>query len=169
VEEVTQPSKFEILTQRAAVELRSEWATFVELATSINEDAVEATAGALSIVSKVGADSIRRKLYAVQKIKRLGFSVEEIIAMGQEKVLGDVQRARRTESYRETVVMKWSIPGSLRELVSIQQKRIMALLQIGDSTGFWDWWVAQMRNASDEDILATKGEEENAPRSHQRS
>lgn len=146
------------LIQRLSVEARGQWRTMTELAVRLPAEQVDATAEALAASMMTGVDSVKRKLQAIKHVASLGYGAEEIFQMGQEKVLGDFGKSKRQANYTETVVMKWNIPGSQRELVQKQERRVKSLLGIVTSEDFWDWWLAQIENATDEEIRQSAGE-----------
>jgi len=152
------PETVQILLQRAVVEMRSEWSTLVELAVRLNPEALDGVAGGMSVHAKIGVDSIRRKLLSIQHAVTLGYSPEEITARGQEKTVSEFNQSKRESNYEKKVVMKWQVPGSLRERIQEQQARVMKILDLPHSEAFWDWWVGLLINSKDEEILASGGE-----------
>lgn len=146
-----------LLTNTAAT-LRREWEDFVGVAYILLPEAVDDAAAAIARASKVGVESIRRRLYGVQKAKSLGYSKEEIIGMGQEKILSMAQEKKREERYTETVTMLFRIPGSQREIVQQQIKRVQRVLKMKTHEEFWDWWLGQMVHTTDAEILHSGGE-----------
>ena len=118
---------------------------------------VEAVVPGLAAAVKVGPESIKRKMDAILYAKSLGHSVEEISEMGQEKVVGDWNRSRKVANYNNQVSMSWRVPGSQRELVQRQEARVKGLLGIYTSEDWWDWILAMITNATDEEIVESKG------------
>lgn len=152
-------SDSEVILKRLAVALRSQWESFVDLALIPIGTGQDLNYEALSQEFNVGQDSLKRRVEAIRYAATLGHSSDELKAMGQEKVLSLFIKSRRQEKYTETVVMKWSVPGSQRELVRQQEERIKGLLGLVTSESWWDWVLAQFRNATDEEILASRGED----------
>lgn len=153
----------EIVLKRLAVAMRSEWASMVEMAMQLRTEELDSAVAAIAQNAKVGTDSVKRKLEAIIHARTLGHSPEEITEMGQEKILGTFIKSRRQEKYSETVTMKWMIPGSQRELVQQQEKRVKQILNLQTSESFWDFMLSVLRNATDEEIRNSAGEHD-APR-----
>lgn len=147
-----------VLGMRLSEEMKSEWTTLVNFALAIDAAKNGGYADLLSKKVNVGADSIKRKLEAIQYQRALGFDAEAIIATGQEKVLGAFVRSKRVKSYGDSVVMKWSVPGSLRELIQQDERRIKELLGIYTSEEFFDWLHSVFIDLTDDDIKASAGE-----------
>jgi hypothetical protein len=138
-------------------QMRSEWSMLVSVTCALLPEDVDAVVPGLAAAVKIGPESIKRKMDAILYAKSLGHSVEDISEMGQERVVSDWNKSRRVANYQETVVMKWSVPGSQRELVQEQERRVKRILGIQTSEQFFDWWLAQMTNATDEEIKDSAG------------
>lgn len=132
--------------------ISSEWEQMVRFALTIEGDNVDQVAQTVSEIAKVGYDSIRRKIMAIRYVGTLGHPQDDIIAMGQEVVLGTFQKSKRTQNYESNVVLKWTIPGSQRELVQKHEQRIKGVLGLVTSEDYWDWWLSQVENLSDQEI-----------------
>lgn len=144
--------RWHVLAARAAVELRSEWSTLVELTLALPEDHVKAVAGGLSVHTKVGVDSIERKMNSVRHAASLGFSADDIIAAGQEKTVSTYLKSRRQEKYSDVVRMQFEVPGFLRELISQDLARIKKTLGIATSEDLFDFLHSVFENWTDEEI-----------------
>lgn len=140
--------------------MRKEWQSFVAASLLFSDSAeVSHHVSELSTRCLVGEESLKRKIEAIRHASSsLGYTPEEIVRMGQEKTLSLFLRSKRQEKYTETVVMKWSVLGCQRELVQQQEKRIKALLGLQTSEQFFDWLLAQLQNATDEEIKQSAGE-----------
>lgn len=150
----------DIMVQRAIAEMRSEWQTLVCLSLALKDEQVKEFSAGLAAAVKVGADSIERKIKAIRHQASLGYSEDEIASQGQEKVLGGYIKSRKQENYGSFVIIKWQIPGSQRELVQQQERRVKELLGLVTSEQFFDWWLAQLQNVTDEEIIeSAKGDE----------
>lgn len=161
-------NKTEIFLKRVELDIRSQWNDLVELALSLTTEAPGAIAEHLANSCGVGADSVLRKIAAIHYGATLGHGTEELKQMGQEKVLSQYIKSRRVESYGKTVVMKWSIPGSQRQLVQQQEQRIKAILDIYTSEAFWDFMLSILTDLSEQNVKDLAGEspsaESSAPR-----
>lgn len=149
----------QILTTRAATSLRSEWVDLVAVSVRIlsEKQTVDEVAGALAKVARVGVDSVKRKVVAIQKMHSLGFSEEEIVSMGQEQVLGQFQKEKRQDNYTNEVWMKFKLKGSQREIVMQQIERVKKICGFKTSEEFFDWFYAQLVNTTDEELEAAAG------------
>jgi hypothetical protein len=141
-----------------AVLMKAEWDCMVDVALSLDQESQELLLDDLTVKLKVGRDSFQRKMNAVRYVAALGHGAEEIKEFGQEKTLSQFIKSRRQANYTDTVIMKWSVAGSQRELVQQQEVRIKGLLGIHTSSDFWDWMLAQMRNATDAEIRQSAGD-----------
>jgi hypothetical protein len=153
------PNVVAVLVQRLANDLRCEWADMVGVAVRIlkEKETVEQVAGALAKVSRVGVDSIKRKLVAIQKMSQNGFSEKEIVTMGQEQVLGRFQKEKRQDTYEEEVWLRFKIKGSQREIVMQQIERVKKILGFTTSEEFFDWFHAQLSSTTDEELKHSAG------------
>lgn len=151
-------NKTDIFLRRLETDLRCEWEDLVELALAVPQEAILSTIESLAASCHIGPDSIRRKVEAIRYAATLGHGAEELKQMGQEKVISDFIKSRRVESYGKTVTLKWSIPGSQRQLVQDQEKRVKSLLGLQTSEQFFDWWLGQVTNATDEEIRQSAGD-----------
>jgi hypothetical protein len=142
----------QILAQRAAVEMRANWATLVELAMRTSKCEAESIAGALSVHTKVGADSIRRKLEAIRYANGKGLTADQIVAQGQEATLGAMVKHRNTEKAKDLVWMRFQVSAAQRELVLEQKERVILLLGLADTQSFFDWLHSLLSEFTDEQI-----------------
>lgn len=140
-------------------DIRSEWQHLVDLALSVDKTLIDPVARGLASASKIGPDSIRRKLESIQYAQSLGHPPEDIKAFGQERVLGEYIKSKRVKTYSDSTVMKWSVPGSLRELVQQDVRRIMDVLGLYTSEEFFDWLHAQLVDLTDDQIRQSAGED----------
>lgn len=154
-------SDSEIVLKRLAVALRTEWESFVELALMrLSDGPGDLNYELLSERFNVGQDSLKRRVEAIRHAGTLGYSADEIKALGQEKVLSQFIKSRRQEKYSETVMLKWMVPGSQRELIHQQEGRVKKILGLVTSEQFWDFMLSVLRNATDEEIRASAGEQD---------
>ena len=139
---------------------RNEWLSLVDLALATPEEHVQGLVMALANKANIGVDSLKRKFGAIKHQASLGFTADEIIRMGQEKVLGGFIKARKVANYQGQVVMKWNVPGSQRELMQQQEQRIRRILGLATSVDFFDWLLGQLTTLTDEEILSSAGEDQ---------
>lgn len=153
------PNIVAVLCSRAATSIRSEWADLVVVSVRIlsEKQTVDQVAVALAKVSKVGIESIKRKIIAIQKMHGEGFSEEEIVSMGQEQVLGHFQKVKRQDKYEDEVWLKFKIKGSQREIVTQQIERVKKVLGFTTSEQFMDWLYAQLSSTTDEELTHSAG------------
>lgn len=153
--------------QRLLVAMKAQWDSMVEIAFNLKakppfDDAVqrayEVTIASLAEASKVGPESIKRKLDAILYLSCLGHSAEEIKEMGQEAAVSRWNKSRKEKTYGQTVTLGWRLPGSQKAVLENEVKRVMDLLGMTTKESYVDWWVAQMRNCTDEQIVSSAGE-----------
>jgi glucose-6-phosphate dehydrogenase assembly protein OpcA len=149
----------QVLCSRAATSLRSEWTDIVAVSVRIlpEKQTVDEVAGALAKATRVGIESIKRKIVAVQKMHSLGFSEAEIVAMGQEQVIGQFQKEKRQDNYQNEVWMKFKVKGSQREIVMQQIERVMTVCGFKTKEEFFDWMYAQLANTTEEELKHSAG------------
>lgn len=149
------PSLVAILVNQVASDLRTEWANMTAIAIRLIEErkSLEETAAALAGAGKCGYESVRRKLSAIQyAYSNLSMTEQDIVDAGQEAILSQFQKQTRAKNYSENVWMKWKLPGSLREVVSIEIKRVCEVKQFNSSEMFWEWFAGQLHNVTDEEL-----------------
>jgi hypothetical protein len=139
-----------------------EWKLLCAAALQMPEEEVLGYCETMAIRMKTGKDSIRRKVDAIRYQRTLGFSEEEIVSKGQEKVVSEWIKSRRQATYSETVIMKWQVPGDLRERVVQEVNRISMVLDVQNSTQFFEWLVAQLSTLTDEEIIHSAGDSDGA-------
>ena len=146
------------LLNETAVTLQNEWKLLVQVGYDLHSDSVEDVAKAISRRGQYGVESIKRKLHGIQKARALGHSAEDIIKLGQEKVLGMAQQERRAEKYTQTTTLIFrGIAGSQKELIQSQITRVKRILNIREAEMFWDWWLSQLMTATDDEIRHSAG------------
>ncbi len=160
----TPASRTEMLLARLCVSMKSEWADLVALV-SFAGDKEQLTACAEFLAKDTGerSDSILRKIESVRYFIGLGITTEQITTWGQSKTLSSYFKARRSENYEKPVQLRFTVPGSLRELVMQDVDRIRSVLKLVDSEGLWDFLHSLIVNLTDEDLLHLAGELTKAP------
>jgi uncharacterized protein HemY len=148
-----------VLVNNATQKARENWDALVSIAVNIvrDKDTVENVSKALANASRIGVDSVRRKILAIQHAQSLGYSEEEIKEFGQREVLGLLEKHKKEERYEELVNLSFRIPGSLRELARQQLTRVTEIVGLNSSEELWEWITAQLTLASDEDLRHSAG------------
>lgn len=148
------------LLARSAESLRSEWRDLVALAARLSKDKeeVKQVAAKLAQVSKGSEDSIGRKIFAIQGLMTQGLPEETIANMGQTLALSTFQKSKQTEQREALTVLSFKIPGAQREQVRKELDRVMRVLDLHSSERLWEFLVAQLQHASDEELLHAAGE-----------
>ena len=141
---------------RAVVAGLKFWEYVVDTALVTLPSAVGEVAAGMSKGGVAGKESIKSKLFAIQKVKSLGYTRDEIVAFGQEKVISMAKREARSENYTAMTRLVFNVPGSQRELVQAQVARVRSLLRL-TVEDYWDWFLAQMLAATDDDIRHSAG------------
>jgi hypothetical protein len=141
---------------RAVVAGLKFWEYLVDTAIVILPSAVAEVAASMSKGGIAGKESIKSKLFAIQKVKSLGYSRDEIVAFGQEKVISMAKKEARSANYTAMTKLVFNIPGSQRELVQAQVERVRSLLKL-TVEDYWDWWLGQMMAATDDEIRHSAG------------
>ncbi len=154
-------SQAEILLSRLVVELRSPWHTLVLLTQEyVNADSksiLELTK-LLAEQTQTSQDSLNRKIAAIKYFFGLGHTTEEIASWGQSKTLSDFIHARRAEDYEKVVQMRFSLPGSLRELFLQDLDRVKKVLGIESSEQLFEYLHSLLHGISDEEHKHLAGE-----------
>jgi hypothetical protein len=146
-----------VLLNQAASNLRIEWENMVSVALCLEKEQVDDGADSIARAGKCGYESVRRKLYAIQHAARLGYSQEEIVSMGQERVLGDFQKKTRSDTYETQTWMKFRVQGSIRQLVTLEIERVSKVLHFKTSEMFFEWLLAQLHNTTDDELRQSAG------------
>ncbi len=138
--------------------LRKEWEDLVRVATLINADEVGPAASAIAFTSKVGKDSIERKLRAVQHAVSQGLTAPVIIDLGQEATVSAYNRARKVEQVEQQTWLKFKVSGSVRDAFEQERDRIVKILKFTNSEMFIVWLHAQLAASSDDEVRHSAGE-----------
>jgi len=133
--------------------LRKEWENFVRVASEVEADAVGQAASAIAFTSKVGKDSIERKLRAVQYCIAQGMTVPVLVEMGQEAVVASYNRSKKVDQAEQSVWLKYKVSGSLRDAMEEERERICRILKLTNSEMFISWLHAQLATTPDEALV----------------
>jgi hypothetical protein len=153
--------------QRLLVAMKAQWDSMVEIAFNLKakppfDDAVqrayEVTIASLAEASKVGPESIKRKLDAILYLSCLGHSAEEIKEMGQEAAVSRWNKSRKEKTYGQTVTLGWRLPGSQKALLEQQVARVRVLLKLRTTEEWIDWLLSVLMGLTDEQIVSSAGE-----------
>ncbi len=136
---MSEPSKLDIAATAAVNMQRGSWDALVDMAVLLPEDRIDGAATELAKHMRQGKDSIRRKINAILYSRQLGHSVEEIKSYGQEPVLGRYVKKTNADRYEKTTVMKWNLPGSLREVIRQDFAQVAKILGFVTSEQLWDF------------------------------
>lgn len=147
------------LLASAASAMRSDWERLVAIGTKLakDRDSVDQVATSLSRAGKIGADSLKRKLVAIQHMQNRGYSEIEIAAMGQAIVLAQFQKEKVTEQREKMTRLCFLIPGSQKESVQAELDRVRRVLGLSSSEQLFDFIISQLQQASDEDLKHSAG------------
>lgn len=161
------PNPLGTMLAQATQTMRSQWQQLVEIAFALSRDRgdVEQVSHQLARASGTAEDSIKRKILAIQHAQTLGYSEEEVSKMGQTRVLSDYGKKKKQDKYEDLVWLKFQIPGSQREVARQQLDRVCKVLDLKTSEQLWDFLLAELSTASDEDLRHAAGHKqvENAP------
>ena len=138
--------------------LKAEWERMTDVALALDEQAIEQLLDSFSQRLQIGRDSLKRKFDAIRYMAALGHTAEEIKAAGQEHVVGRWNRSRQEKNYGKMVTLGWRIPGSQKVIFEREVSRVKGLLDLQTSEQMVDWLIAQLLNATDEEIKASAGE-----------
>ena len=147
------------LLNHAADNLRADWQVLVALALQLPVGQCDEAARSLSMRSKVGFDSVRRKLLAIQYAStNLGYTEAEISEHGQEATLSRYQKEKRADKYTESVWLRVKCSGSLRELFQRQLIRVAQVCDLPNAEAVLEWITAQIATSTDEELRHSVGE-----------
>lgn len=136
---MSEPSKLDALATSVVQQARNTWNGLVDLAFLLPEDRIDGAAQELSKHMGQSKDNLRRKINAIQYARTLAYSADEIKAYGQEATLGRYIKSRNAERYEQVTVMKWNLPGSLREVIRQDMAAIAKILGFVSSEQLWDF------------------------------
>ncbi len=154
------PNPLSDLLAASALSLRSEWSALVALAAKLSKDKEEVrqVAAKLAAISKSSEDSIARKIFAIQGLQTQGLPEEMIVNMGQTLALSTFQKSKEKEKRDVLTNLTFKIPGAQREQVREEIARVMRVLDLHSSERLWEFLIAQLQSASDEELLHAAGE-----------
>jgi hypothetical protein len=136
---VTEPSKLDLAATAAVNLQRGSWDALVDMAVLLPEERIDGAATELSKPMRQGKDSIKRKINAILYCRQLGHSVDEIKRYGQEPVLSRYVKKTNADRYEKTTVLKWNLPGSLREVIRQDMAQISKILDLVTSEQLFDF------------------------------
>ncbi len=134
-----EPSKLDLAATAAVNLQRGSWDALVDMAVLLPEERIDGAATELSKHMRQGKDSIKRKLNAILYCRQLGHSVDEIKGYGQEPVLSRYIKKTNADRYEKTTVMKWNVPGSLREVIRQDFSAVAKILGFVTSEQLFDF------------------------------
>jgi hypothetical protein len=139
--------------------MRSQWQQLVTIAFALSRDRgdVEQVSHQLARASGTSEDSIKRKILAIQHAQGLNFSEEEVAKMGQTKVLSDYGKKKKQDKYESFVWLKFQLPGSQREVARQALDRVCELCAFKTSEQLWDFLIAQLASATDDELRHAAG------------
>lgn len=109
------------------------------MAVLLPEERVDGAATELSKHMGQSKDNLKRKILAILYCQSLGRSADEIKAYGQEPVLSRYIKKRNSDRYEQTTVLKWNLPGSLREVIRNDMAEIKKILGLETSEQLFDF------------------------------
>ncbi len=136
---MSEPSKLDLAATAAVNQQRGSWNALVDMAVLLPEERIDGAATELSKHMRQGKDSIKRKLNAILYCRQLGHSVDEIKGYGQEPVLSRYIKKTNADRYEKTTVMKWNVPGSLREVIRKDFAAVAKILGFVTSEQLFDF------------------------------
>ncbi len=136
---MSEPSKLDLAATAAVKTQIGSWHALVDVAVLLPEERIDGAASELAKHMRQGKDTIKRKINAIQHCRQLGHSVEEIKGYGQEPVLSRYIKKTNSDRYEKTTVLKWNIPGSLREVIRQDVAQISKILGLVTSEQLFDF------------------------------
>jgi hypothetical protein len=134
-----EPTKLDIFATRAVDRARDTWAALVDMSLILPDERIDAAATELSKHMGQSKDNLKRKICAIQYVRTLGNTPEEIKQAGQGLTLSRYIKKTNAERYEKTTVMKWNLPGSLREVIRQDMASIANILGFVTSEQLWDF------------------------------
>lgn len=133
------PTKLDILATRLVNDSRSKWADLVDLTFSLPEQQFDSVSESLSKHMGESKYSLKRKMNAISYAHSLGYTAEDIKKEGQELALSRYAKKLNADKYEDTTVMKWNLPGSLREVTRKNMAGVAKILGFTTSEQLWDF------------------------------
>jgi hypothetical protein len=155
---MSEPTKLDLFATRAVDRARDTWAALVDMSLLLEEDRVDGAATELSKHMGQSKDNLKRKILAIQHVRSLGNSADDIKKAGQGVILSRYIKARNSERYETTTVMKWNIPGSLREVIRNDMARVARVLGFVTSEQLWDFIHSILVDLNDDALKELAGE-----------
>jgi len=132
-------TKLDVLATSYVAEQRKAWVDLVDLTLSVDAQNLDSVAESLAKHVRTTKYNLKRKMEAIWYAHSLGNDPERIKAIGQEDILGRYAKKVNADKYEQTTVMKWNLPGSLREVIREDMAAISKILGFKTSEQLWDF------------------------------
>lgn len=136
---------------------KSQWKQLVKIVRETKPRDLDRAARALASGAGVGKPTLLRKMNAINAQMAQGKSDEEIILMGQERVVGALIKAKKAERYEEQVRICWMVSPELKQAITEEFWRIGKVLGIRTQEHLWTYLVSQMCQWTEIELLHSAG------------
>jgi hypothetical protein len=136
---MNEPTQLDILATRLVDRTQRAWADLVDISLALPEERIDSAAETLAKNMGTRKDTVKRKMQAIQYAAALAHSPADIKKAGQEVTLGRYVKKSNADRYEQPTVMKWNLPGSLREVIRKDMARIAKVLGFVTSEQLWDF------------------------------
>jgi transcriptional antiterminator len=136
---VTEPSKLDQAATYAVKYAQESWVALVNMSFLLPEERIDGAATELAKHMGQSKDTLKRKIQSIQHAHALGHSAEDIKRDGQGAALSRFVKKSNSERYEQSTVLKWNLPGSLREVIRQDTAQMMKILNLNTSEELFDF------------------------------
>jgi len=151
-------NRLQVLAMRYITECKSTWADIVMLATALHPKQWDKAAKRLAEQTGGGALTIKRKFKAVAHGISKGFTIEALIARGQEAVMSAYARETKIARTEQLVAFPHRLTPSVRDGLQELYLRIGKVLKLKTYDEVTEFIIADYLTTTDEEIVHRGGE-----------
>ena len=137
---------------------RSQWAELVRVARRTAPRNRMDTARAMAEAAGVGKTTLARKLEAIHAAMYSGMADDQIIEMGQAKVMSKFVKAKKDERTEPLVYIKFGVSPGLREALVANLWRIGKALKVKTQEGALEFVNALLTDLDEDQIRHLAGD-----------
>jgi hypothetical protein len=150
--------KLAVLATGYVAGANSQWGFLVDLACSLSPDRLDRAAQVLAKRTNVSKDSLKRKMEAIHRAQAKGIEAEALKAIGQEKILSDYVKAKKSERVEGLATLSYRMAPDLKEAVQKQLVRVARVLKLTTSDQVFEFLNSVMQEWTPEEIRHAAGD-----------
>ena len=149
--------------QSANLYVRLKRQTFRHLVEVVRETPpkeIPKAAKVLASAAGSGASTVQRVMEAISKAQQDGYSIEQIIELGQSKVMSNYVKERKKRQYEPLVRMSFMVSPQTKAMIEAELVRIGGILKHRRFEQTLEWLGAQMSQWSRLEVQHADGGEQ---------